>query len=185
MSDNNSMSFTLNQAALNAAIAAELPRLIRELNFDYVSGRQPKGLTAQVTVNESMIRQSVLAYARRNVNAHYTHFDIAFKATRGEEGITTTVTASNSPREVEAPVCSMPTQAEAIIEAEEVIAVEVEPTADTDVFAEEAEADAVQSDDATSYVNNTVIAPASPPAARSKLFAGLKRPDNSVVVAAE
>lgn len=181
MSDNNSMSFTLNQAALNAAIAAELPRLIRELNFDYVSGRQPKGLTAQVTVNESMIRQSVLAYARRNVSANYNHFDIAFKATRGEEGITTTVTASNSPREVEVPACPMPTQVEAVVEAEEVIAVEVEPTADTNLFAEEAEADAVQADDA----NTTVIAPASPPAARSKLFAGLKRPDNSVAVAAE
>ena len=175
MSDNSSLSFTLNQAALNAAIAAELPRLLRELDFDYVSGRQPKGLTAQVTVTESLIRQAVLAYARRNVSAHYTHFDIVFKATRGEDGITTTVIASNpfyeaeAEVEVEAPACSIPAQVEAVIEAEEIIVVAVEQTADIEPSVEDEE----------TFPDGTITAASIPPA-RTKLFAGLKRPDNSI-----
>lgn len=173
MSDNTSMSFTLNQAALNAAIAAELPRLLRELNFSYVSGRQPKGLTAQVTLTESMIRQSVLAYARQNVSTHYNQFDIAFRATRGEDGITTTVVASSplyeAEAEVEAPACSIPAQVEVVIEAEEIVAVDVQETADIDFPVESEEAPAEDS---------ISVAPMAP--ARSKLFAGLKRPDNSI-----
>lgn len=175
MSDNSSLSFTLNQAALNAAIAAELPRLLRELDFDYVSGRQPKGLTAQVTVTESLIREAVLAYARRNVSAHYTHFDIVFKATRGEDGITTTVIASSplyeaeAEAEVEAPACCIPAQVEAVIVAEEAIVIATEEAADIDFPAESEEAPAEDS---------ICVAPMAP--TRSKLFAGLKRPDNSI-----
>lgn len=175
MSDNSSLSFTLNQAALNAAIAAELPRLLRELDFDYVSGRQPKGLTAQVTVTESLIRQAVLAYARRNVSAHYTHFDIVFKATRGEDGITTTVVASNpfyeaaAEAEVKAPACPIPAQVEAVIEAEEIVVVAIQEGADIGFPAESEE---VPAEDSIS------VAPMAP--ARTKLFAGLKRPDNSI-----
>lgn len=175
MSDKTSMSFTLNQAALNAAIAAELPRLLQELDFDYVSGRQPKGLTAQVTVNESMIRQSVLAYARRNVGAQYTHFDIAFKATRGEDGITTTVTASTSTvqaevEEVEAetPACPMPASVEVTVEDS------FEDEGDSAFNEEEPIAD-----DVSAEADSTEVADAPAPAARSRLFAGLKRPDNS------
>ena len=169
MSDKNSMSFTLNQAALNAAIAAELPRLLRELNFEYTSGRAPKGLTADVTVSESMIRQAVIAHARKTVNASFNHFAISFRATRGEDGIITSVTASSAPIE----------QAEAV-KAEVVL--EPAPAAEqTEAPAEIVPAEAEQVEEVAAEASSeedAVEAGAAAPA-RSKLFAGLTRPNNS------
>lgn len=164
MSDKNSMSFTLNQAALNAAIAAELPRLLRELNFEYTSGRAPKGLTADVTVSESMIRQAVIAHARKTVNASFNHFAISFRATRGEDGIITSVTASSAPIEQ-----TEAAKAEVVLEPAPAEQAEVVPAEAEQV--EEVAAEASSEEDA-------VEAGAAAPA-RSKLFAGLTRPNNS------
>ncbi len=179
MTDKTSMSFTLNQAALNAAIAAELPRLLRELDFDYVSGRQPKGLTAQVTVNESMIRQAVLAYARQNVSGQYNHFDIAFKATRGENGITVFVTASETgiqaQTEAEAPACAMPVVAE--VEAKPTPAVEAEVVIPLD---DEPDISPTDGDVADTEEEEEAPVSSEPAVRRTKLFAGLTRPDNSI-----
>jgi hypothetical protein len=170
MSDKNSMSFTLNQAALNAAIAAELPRLLRELNFEYTSGRAPKGLTAEVTVSESMIRQAVIAHARKTVNASFNHFAISFRATRGEDGIITSVTASSAPIEQsEAP------KAEVVLESAVPAAEETEAPAEVaPVQAEQVEEVVAEA----SSEEEAADAGASAPA-RSKLFAGLTRPNNS------
>lgn len=215
MTDKTTMSFTLNQAALNAAIAAELPRFLRELDFDYTSGREPKGLTAQVTVSEAMIRQAVTAYARKNVAANFNHFGITFKATRGDDGIVATVVASNAPieDEPEAPKAaprSAPTSAPAEDKAPEPTASSEAAVADAEqtaeVIAETAEgsgiADVAQDTGAAAPMDTeqseaaAVEAPADAPAeeavlekadaateapapTRSKLFAGLKRPDNS------
>lgn len=218
MTDKTTMSFTLNQAALNAAIGAELPRFLRELDFDYTSGREPKGLTAQVTVPEAMIRQAVTAYARKNVAANFNHFGITFKATRGEDGIVATVVASNAPIEEEAPsepakaaprsapvetkTAEEPTpsteqaEADAIATAEAVVS-EDEAKGVADIAQDTGAAapmDTEQSEDAP--VDAPADAPAeaaavekadgateAPAPARSKLFAGLKRPDNSATTA--
>jgi hypothetical protein len=158
-----SMSFSLNQAVINTAIAAALPGLLKELQFNYTSGRAPKGLTADVTLTEAMIRKAVENYARRTVAATFSHFAIDFQATRGEDGITANITASSAPigaSEVEeAPRASAPVSQEATV-------IEEDPFEE-----DEAEADAP--------VMTTDTTPNAPAVGRSKLFGDLKRPDNS------
>jgi rubrerythrin len=200
MTDPLTMSFSLNQTVLNAAIAAELPRLLKDLQFDYTSGRAPKGLTAQVTLTEAMIRQAVTAYARRTVNTTFTHLSIQFQATRGEEGMTANITASTAPiePEAEAPVA---TRATAVSNEPETTtasseAAEVEAATMADVITTEAEAEGVADVAQDTGVgapfeaDTAATAPADAPAVavavseapkvRSKLFGDLKRPDNSV-----
>jgi hypothetical protein len=113
-----------------------------------------------------MIRQAVLAYARQNVSGQYNHFDIAFKATRGENGITVFVTASETgiqaQTEAEAPACAMPVVAEVVIPLDD--EPDISPT-DGDVADTEEEEAPVSSE---------------PAVRRTKLFAGLTRPDNSI-----
>lgn len=214
MTDPITMSFSLNQAVLDQAIAAELPRLLKDLEIDYTSGREPKGLTAQVTLTEAMIRQAVTAYARKTVNASFSHFAIDFRATRGEDGIVANITASNAPIEGEE---ERPTRARASAapaaepEADTASAGETSPqtaeadqaSAETDpaeAVADPAVAEAVEEaapeSDANDAPENTgaeegtasgegekedgaATAAPAPSAGRSKLFAGLSRPDNS------
>lgn len=122
-----SMSFSLNQAVLNTAIAAALPSLLKELEFDYVSGRAPKGLQATVTITEPMIRKAVENYARRTVNATFTHFGIEFQATRGEDGIVANITASNAPIQPEETKAPAPASAKPAAEAPKAVAPAPEP----------------------------------------------------------
>lgn len=199
--DRISMQFSLNQAVLNTAIAAALPSLLKELEFDYVSGRAPKGLQATVTVTEAMIRKAVENYARRTVNASFTHFGIEFQATRGEDGIVANITASNEPIQPDEPKAATtpaPAAKPAAVEpkadpveepaavAEQEVAVEPEAEVvdeapsdapfDTDEQpAEEVEAEA-PADEAVA--DKAATAAPAPAAGRSKLFADLKRPSN-------
>ena len=170
MTDPVTMSFSLNEKAINTAIAAELPRLLKDLQFNYTSGRAPKGLTADVTLTEAMIRQAVTSYARRTVNASFTHLSIVFQATRGEEGQTANITASTAPieaeAEVEAPAAVTTAPANAPTEVE---AVEVDSSATVEA---EASNEVVPAEEA-----EQAEAPAA--ASRSKLFGNLTRPDNS------
>lgn len=210
MSDPTTMVFSLNQMVLDQAIAAELPRLIKDLAIDYTSGRAPKGLIAQVTVNESMIRQAVTAYARKTVNPSFTHFDIQFQATRGEDGITANITASNQPIEAdEASAAQTATRVppRPAVTPAAILAAEVEPdevrtdentvkngvadvaqdtgaaapfeTEATEDAAIEAPANVVEA------TSDPAATPAKPAAARSRLFADLKRPSNEGTAADE
>ena len=163
-----SMSFSLNQAVINTAIAAALPGLLRELQFNYTSGRAPNGLTADVTVTEAMIRKAVENYARRTVAATFTHFSIDFQATRGEDGITANVTASNAPIEAEAD--EAPIKAPAISE----------PAAEAASVKEEGTFEEDDSGNTEAVVLTSDATPNAPAVGRSKLFGDLKRPDNSV-----
>lgn len=200
------MSFSLNQAVLNTAIAAALPSLLKDLEFDYVSGRAPKGLQASVVVTEPMIRKAVEQYARRTVNASFTHFSIEFKATRGDDGIVADITASNAPIQPEepkapvarsaAPVAAEPASEptadpepveaaepapEPAAEAVEAEAAEEAPwteSADTPVAAGETVDPTPVADEAPAEVEAEVTAAPAPTAGRSKLFADLKRPSN-------
>lgn len=203
--DRISMQFSLNQAVLNTAIAAALPSLLKELEFDYVSGRAPKGLQATVTVTEAMIRKAVENYARRTVNASFTHFGIEFQATRGEDGIVANITASNEPIQPEEPKAALVAQrdaaqasadkaaASAAVEpkaapVEEPAAVADEPAdevvdeapSDAPFDTDEQPADEVQvevpADEAVA--DKAATAAPAPAAGRSKLFADLKRPSN-------
>lgn len=174
MIDPISMTFSLNQAALNTAISAALPTLLKELEFTYTSGRAPKGLTADVTINEAMIRKAVESYARRTVNSSFNHFSIEFQATRGEDGVIANITASSAPIQPEEPkvrqaVVTEDDKADAAevdadpapaAQAEEAVTEQAEVSQDP-VEAEEAEAPQV-----------------APAPARSKLFGDMKRPSN-------
>lgn len=146
------MSFSLNQAVLNTAIAAALPSLLKELEFDYVSGRAPKGLQATVTVTEAMIRKAVENYARRTVNATFTHFGIEFQATRGEDGIVANITASNAPIQPEEPKAPAPASAKPAAEAPKAVAPAPEPEVteavepEAEVQTEPAEVEEVEAD---------------------------------------
>lgn len=187
MTDPVTMSFSLNEKAINAAIAAELPRLLKDLEFNYTSGRAPKGLTADVTLNEAMIRQAVTSYARRTVNASFTHLGIQFQATRGEEGMTANVTASTAP--IEAEVEPEPVKASAPVEAPVADAEQAEAESIADVAQDtstavtfEADADLTEKADAlakAAAVENAAETMEQVKPVRSKLFADLKRPDNS------
>jgi len=199
------MSFSLNQAVLNTAIAAALPSLLKDLEFDYVSGRAPKGLQASVVVTEPMIRKAVEQYARRTVNASFTHFSIEFKATRGDDGIVADITASNAPiqpEEPKAPVArsaapvaaepaSEPTADPAPVEAADPApepaaeAVEAEAGEDAQFETDETPTNdaavdpAPVADEAPAKVEaEAATAAPAPTAGRSKLFADLKRPSN-------
>jgi hypothetical protein len=97
MTDPVSLPFVLNQPQIDAAIASELPRLLKDLKFDYVSGRAPNGLRASVELTETMIRQAVIAHARKLVNPTFLHFSIEFQPTRGEDGLTASIIASTAP----------------------------------------------------------------------------------------
>lgn len=199
--DRISMQFSLNQAVLNTAIAAALPSLLKELEFDYVSGRAPKGLQATVTVTEAMIRKAVENYARRTVNASFTHFGIEFQATRGEDGIVANITASNEPIQPDEPKAATtpaPAAKPAAVEpkadpveepaavAEQEVAVEPEAEvvdeapSDAPFDTDEQPADEVQvevpADEAVA--DKAATAAPAPAAGRSKLFADLKRPSN-------
>jgi hypothetical protein len=197
--DKVSMQFSLNQAVLNTAISAALPSLLKELEFDYTSGRAPKGLTAQVTVTEAMIRKAVEQYARRTVNASFTHFGIEFQATRGEDGIVANITASNEPIQPDEPKADAPRAAKAADPAP--VASDPEPAAVTEPEVEVApaaeaveaqagedapfEADEPAADEAVDAPAEEAVVsePAStttaaPAPTRSKLFATLSRPSN-------
>ena len=97
MTDPVSLPFELNQGQLDEAIASAMPSLIADLAVTYVSGRPPKGLNATVTLTEAQIREAVIAHARRLVNPSFRHFSISFKATRGDDGLTTSIIASTHP----------------------------------------------------------------------------------------
>ena len=184
MSDPITMAFSLNQAALNSAIAAALPSILKELEFDYTSGRPPKGLTAQVTVSEAMIRKAVEAYARRTVNAQFTHFGIDFQATRGEDGILANITASTAPITPEEPKAAAPrssqsNEAPAAAPAKEEAPAEAsseveQPAAAQNEEPVEAEAEKPQAE----AVEEKGAATEAPAPSRSKLFGDLKRPSN-------
>lgn len=174
------MSFSLNQAAINTAIAAALPALLKELEFDYVSGRAPKGLQASVTVTEPMIRKALERYARSTVNSQFTHFGIEFQATRGEDGIIANITASTAPIQpsedepkAEAPkaqaAAEQPSTEEVSQEAEHVEAT-TEEVRDEDPVTDAGEQAEVSQE--------TKADTAAPAPARSKLFGDLKRPNN-------
>lgn len=173
MTDPITMAFSLNQAALNSAIAAALPSILKELEFDYTSGRPPKGLTAQVTVSEPMIRKAVEAYARRTVNAQFTHFGIDFQATRGEDGILANITASTAPITPEEPKnASRVSQAnEAPAEASSEVAQPAAAQNEEPVEAEAAQPEAEAEEDKGAATE-------APAPSRSKLFGDLKRPSN-------
>ena len=200
------MQFSLNQTALNAAIAAELPHLLKELEFDYTSGREPKGLTADVTVTEAMIRKAVTGYARRNVSANFTHFNIEFKATRGDDGIIATVTASDQPfaedggaaapakaqprtKAAEEPTPASEAAAKDTVTTAEVVTERAEGEGVADVATDTGaaapfEADSGSTNEAEAPTEEAAVEKAeaateAPAQARSKLFANLKRPDNS------
>lgn len=173
MTDPITMAFSLNQAALNSAIAAALPSILKELEFDYTSGRPPKGLTAQVTVSEPMIRKAVEAYARRTVNAQFTHFGIDFQATRGEDGILANITASTAPITPDEPKnASRVSQAnEAPAEASSEVAQPAAAQNEEPVEAEAAQPEAEAEEDKGAATE-------APAPSRSKLFGDLKRPSN-------
>ena len=175
MTDPISMTFSLNQAALNTAISAALPALLKELEFTYTSGRAPKGLTADVTISEAMIRKAVETYARRTVNSSFNHFSIEFQATRGEDGVIANITASSAPITSEEPK-ARPAAAQAA-------AVEVEAPAEDEAQAEVAQAvvsvDEAEGVDVDAAGDDEGDAPSvAPTAARSKLFSDMKRPSN-------
>lgn len=176
------MSFSLNQAAINTAIAAALPSLLKELEFDYVSGRAPKGLQASVTVTEPMIRKALERYARSTVNSQFTHFGIEFQATRGEDGIIANITASTAPIQpsedepkAEAPKAEADVQKPAEPELVRDEAEEVTDTASSEEVVEQTEASGQVSEEAPETKADT----AAPAPARSKLFGDLKRPENN------
>jgi hypothetical protein len=182
-------SFVLNQSVLEAAILAELPRLGKDLEINFTSGRAPKGLVASVELTEAQIRQAMTAHARKLVNPTFTHFSLTFAATRGEDGITTNVIASTSPigpDDKEAPATSRRgsvTVETEVNEAPAPVAAEtpaeaVEAAAGTDSpFADEG--DVAVADEAVSNPETTTTTAAAPAAGRNRLFADLKRPDNS------
>lgn len=191
MTDPITMAFSLNQAALNNAIAAALPSLLKELEFDYTSGRPPKGLTAQVTISESMIRKAVESYARRTVNAQFTHFGIEFQATRGEDGILANITASTAPIAPEEPKAAQAStsakqseaQAEvsqATVSAEEAQGSVGEAEASVNEAAEQTEVqpEAASTEAEVEASKGEDAATEAPAPARSKLFGDLKRPSN-------
>lgn len=97
MTDPVSLPFVLNEAQINAAIAAELPRLSKDAVIDYVSGRSPNGLRATLSLTEEQIRQAITAHARKLVNPTFLHFAIDFQPTRGEDGLTASIIASTAP----------------------------------------------------------------------------------------
>lgn len=97
MSEQKTMSFELNQKQLDAAIAAAMPGLISNLEINYTSGRAPKGVTADVTLSQDLIREAVIVHTKKLVNASFSHFSVSFRATRGEDGLITTITASSDP----------------------------------------------------------------------------------------
>lgn len=179
MTDPITMAFSLNQAALNSAIAAALPSILKELEFDYTSGRPPKGLTAQVTVSEAMIRKAVEAYARRTVNAQFTHFGIDFQATRGEDGILANITASTAPITPDEPKTAQrvsqaneaPVKEEAPAEASSEVAQPAAAQNEEPVEAEAAQPEAEAEEDKGAATE-------APAPSRSKLFGDLKRPSN-------
>lgn len=95
MTDPISLPFEMNQGQLTEAIAAAMPGLIADLAMKFTNGRE--SLTAQVVVSEEQIRQAVTEHAKRLVNPQFRYFDISFKATRGEDGMTTSILASTHP----------------------------------------------------------------------------------------
>lgn len=199
MSDQKTMSFELNQKQLDAAIAAALPGLIAGLEITYTSGRAPKGVTADVTLSQDMIREAVIVHTKKLVNASFSHFSVSFRATRGEDGLITTITASSDPiiaeqeEEVSASTQVRPTS-EATKETttvaqktvEEVVTeeapFEADNTAETasEAPVEEAvTADVTVEEPATvEAVSGDVQEEAPKPAQRTKLFGDLSRPEN-------
>lgn len=184
MTTAQSLPFTMNQVQINAAILQELPRLLPQLEIDYVNGRAPKGLTAQVTVGEAAIRAAVLAHARRLVNPVFTYFSVDFVATRGEDGITANVVASNVPLDAEeaAPEPTAPAapvaRRSSPVAAPEPVVTESETTesgVDQEVPFEQDEVVAESAPEAETVATK----PVAPAGGRSRLFAGLSRPDNS------
>ena len=114
MTDPISLPFDRNESQLNEAVAAAMPNLIADLAISYTSGRPPKGLVATVTVSEAQIREAAIAHAKRLVNPTFRHFSVSFKATRGEDGMTTSIIASTHPiAPTEAPAADAPATAAA------------------------------------------------------------------------
>lgn len=206
MSDPVSLPFVLNEGQINAAIAAELPRLLKGLNIDYVSGRAPNGLRATVALNEEQIRQAVTGHARKLVNPSFTHFSIEFQPTRGEDGLTASIIASTAPitpeaadpaptpapvkpspeKEPEAPVATAPepetaTTGEASAPEPEAEAAAEAVTADVVADPAQAEAQAETAEASTEAAEEPAAAATeapAPAAGRSRLFADLQRPQN-------
>lgn len=112
MTDPISLPFEMNQGQLTEAIASAMPGLIADLAMKFTNGRE--SLTAQVVVSEEQIRQAVTEHAKRLVNPQFRYFDISFKATRGEDGMTTSILASTHPiAQSEAPATTTATAAPA------------------------------------------------------------------------
>jgi hypothetical protein len=201
MSELKTMSFELNQTQLDAAIAAAMPALIAGLAIKYTSGRAPKGVVADVTLSESLIRDAVIAHTKKLVNPSFTHFSVSFRATRGEDGLTTQISASSEEILPEAdedeadtlvPNATTAAALAAAVAGEVTSAATVEaaiehlndgeadeaPFVVTDALADEAEAPApVEDVEAPAEVAVTEEAPKA--AGRSRLFADLARPNNA------
>lgn len=196
MTEPTQLPFVLNQAQIDAAVANELLKPSKDgLNIDYTSGRPPRGLTGAITISEDMIRRAVIAHARKLVNPMFTHFSVEFVATRGDDGLTANIIASNmelAPEEpVPAAVTARPSRA--------AIATAPAETMEEDNGTEEVNEDASSGeganppweDDGTGESQDAVVeqvvqdepadeaeAPKPAPAARARLFADLKRPSN-------
>lgn len=189
MTEPQSLPFVMNQAQIDAAILQELPRLLKNLTLGYTNGRQPKGLSAAVNIDETSIRAAVLAHARRLVNPMFTHFSVDFVATRGEDGITANIIASNVEITPDVIAEKGPTTKAsdlpdpAIESASAPAAVEPEPDTATEGTATDAPFEGGVTNDSPSELEAApapaeVTAAPAPAAGRSRLFADLKRPSN-------
>lgn len=190
MTDPVSMPFEMNQSQLDAAVLAYLPRQASHLTVDYTNGRAPRGLSAAVNLTEEQIREAVIQHAKSLVNPIFKHFSISFKATRGEDGMTTSIIASTHPIAPETPAeapASRPAPSPVVHEEAPVeptpAAEPVQETETVEDAAEEAVKAPWDGDEAPAAAEpaptETVAEerPAPTPG-RSKLFGDLQRPTN-------
>lgn len=205
MTDPVSLPFEMNQQQLTAAIVGYLPKVADQLSVDFTNGRAPRGLTAAVGLTEDQIREAVIEHAKRQVNPSFRHFSISFKATRGDDGLTTSIIASTHPiapespaeapvaaavaqpaKAAEAPVDPAPTPAaEAPVADKGDPEAEKAPWEDTAASAEVDTPETTGAEEATASeavaTDTAEAAPAEAPApatGRSKLFGDLTRPQN-------
>lgn len=202
MTEPTQLPFVLNQAQIDAAIAKELLKPSRTgLKIDYTSGRPPRGLTGAITVSEELIRRAVIAHARMLVNPMFTHFSVDFVATRGDDGITANIIASDAELTPEEPAATPVARPRAAIAAQavaaaaqvaeeaEAVQAPVEETddapTDTDKVEDtvetapwEGEEDSQPVEDINTTTTGAEEGEAPAPAPRARLFANLTRPSN-------
>lgn len=199
MTDPVSMPFEMNQSQLDAAVLAYLPRQASHLTVDYTNGRAPRGLSAAVNLTEEQIREAVIQHAKSLVNPIFKHFSISFKATRGEDGMTTSIIASTHPIAPETPTdapASRPAPSPVVHEEAPVeptpAAESVQKTETVEEAADEADKAPWDGDEAPETTGAEEAPAAAEPAptetvaeerpaptpGRSKLFGDLQRPTN-------